>query len=95
MPHTPGPWIDWEPAPDATTQIMQKGSGIRIADVWCTDLPECSGNAALIAAAPDLLAAAEELLTYADASVGILSTGLARKSLEQLRAATRRARRDE
>ena len=62
MSHTPAPWIIKDD-PQDTTQIL--AGGVRVADVWATDLPGGMDNARLIAAAPDLLTA------LADAVVNI------------------------
>ncbi|HJY45279.1 MAG TPA: hypothetical protein VJ301_11705 [Propionibacteriaceae bacterium] len=49
----PGPWTIHDPIATETTQILAAG-GMRVADVWCTDLPGGMDNARLIAAAPAL-----------------------------------------
>jgi len=70
--HTPGPWYHHEHETETariTNSVDQytckRGPwitpGIRIADIWATDLPGGAENARLIAAAPDLLAACEAI----------------------------------
>ncbi len=63
--HTPGPW-------HVDAQYICRADGVAIADVWQS--MEVSGedteaNARLIAAAPDLLTALEELLPYVTGSM--------------------------
>ena len=67
--HTPGPWF-YHDDDERTAQITNSGSGfgrtygpsgLRIADVWATDLPGGAENAHLIASAPDLLAALQTI----------------------------------
>ena len=69
--HTPGPW-HYHDHPTKTAQITNSDkfpspcwppTGQRIADVWATDLECGEENARLISAAPDLLAACENLIT--------------------------------
>ncbi len=60
--HTPGPWF-YHDHKTRTAQITNSptgiDSGLRIADVWATDLPGGVENAHLIAAAPAMLEALE------------------------------------
>lgn len=69
MPHTPGPWqIDGEAA---ECQARITADGEPIADVFGLDRgdddgDEANANVALIAAAPDLLAACESALDVVD-----------------------------
>ena len=63
--HTNAPWIVKD-HPTETCQIIGNGA-VRVADVWCTDLPCGAENAALIAASPDLLEGCKSLLKIVDA----------------------------
>lgn len=99
MPHTPGPW-----------RVVSNASGLQVfndpelghAEPLAAlsyqpshlQTPTSQANARLIAAAPDLLAAAEETISVYDSSVGMLPIR-ERKALENLRAAIRRARGEE
>lgn len=80
-PHTPGPWIGAGPSfgdayPRYTTEIMTDTESDDIGLSICQlasrhfDL-ENEANAALIAAAPDLLAALIDVLPYAQAAIGL------------------------
>jgi hypothetical protein len=63
--HTPGPWATSRDAvPEGHTQvtIYAEASGKRVATAF-----ECDANAALIAAAPDMLALLDYLLVDMDA----------------------------
>ena len=73
MSHTPGPWrtelYDWDECPSGVGQrmavIRQPKGDVDIAYVPVDeDDGEMRDNESLIAAAPDLLAACEELLIY-------------------------------
>ena len=74
MEHTPEPWevVDHKTEP---CQIKSKRADLRICDVWCTDFPHGKANARLIAAAPELLEALEEIFRICEGPVGDLLTG--------------------
>jgi hypothetical protein len=59
--HTPGPWTIRD-HPTETTQILGNGDALRVADVWCTDLPGGMDNARLIAQAPALVEALRDMI---------------------------------
>jgi hypothetical protein len=61
---TPGPWATREmPAYDLDViEVFGQGIGVRVASVDGEDLDALEANAALISAAPDLLAALEAIL---------------------------------
>ena len=68
--HTPGPWADDKAAHDAPYQDIdiKAGSHRTVCTIWIDDAPvhdfnaEQNANARLIAAAPDLLEALEDLI---------------------------------
>jgi hypothetical protein len=60
--HTPGPWDNRS----RVTVVRQTSTGEWIAEVGGRTTPEARINACLIAAAPDLLAAAEAALAWID-----------------------------
>ena len=60
---TPGPWMISD-NPTETCQIVGADT-VRVADVWCTDMPHGAANARLIAAAPDLLRACKAVAEMA------------------------------
>ena len=78
--HTPGPWVVQEPDPE------NKGSGLLVKPVPGQVVaevdrgPEMVGNAHLIAAAPDLLAALREI--YAEVTED--TAGLTRNDYESI-----------
>lgn len=72
MAHTPGPWevVNNPPNEDGSTATSIYGSDQYVADVYCgyagsRNMPnaEAAANARLIAAAPDLLVALEQLVS--------------------------------
>ena len=88
--HTPTSWAvtrrsgnDW---PDVVT-LSQEGVSLVIAGVGGWNTEEAKANACLIAAAPDLLAALEELLEWE-----ISMAGLGHPRLDKARAAIAKAR---
>ena len=60
--HTLGPW-HVKDHPTETCQIIAENS-IRVCDVWCTDLEGGVENAHLIAAAPEMLEALQNIIEY-------------------------------
>jgi hypothetical protein len=66
--HTPGPWMTSEH--DANGQRIVRGEHIEVATCWHHSVgsieKEMEANAALIAAAPDMLAALEQALADSD-----------------------------
>jgi hypothetical protein len=73
--HTPGPWHIEEITPSDfhDCYILGAPNGVYddiIATVQCTDLPQCMADARLIAAAPDLLAALQDIVQASDANNG-------------------------
>lgn len=71
--HTPGPWVAC-PEVGGEEQIGKVGTGpdgwLGVAQVFGDTPDEVSANTALIAAAPDLLAALEACLDYPDHNIG-------------------------
>lgn len=82
--HTPGPWIAREWC--GHYQVAQDDSGDAVAGVYCakSDL----ANARLIAAAPDLLAALQDVADDTDGMV-LMPPGLANKVRAAIAKATR------
>ena len=68
--HTQGPW---RTAGDQGVQIRSEKD--QIAKVWAMRGNEWKANAALIAAAPDLLSALEELIVFAEIAETNILTG--------------------
>ena len=63
--HTPGPWVVFLDGGHAST-VMPAGRPGDICVMEAVGHPETDANAALIAAAPDLLAACEEYMREGD-----------------------------
>lgn len=84
--HTPGEWrIDLHSAHDKMIPIAGRGPGqIAFVDQDDIDTDEAAANAALIAAAPDLLAALEDIVRHGHARGYLI--------LERARAAIRKAK---
>ena len=68
--HTPGPWVDGDICGDHNVGIgryrLITGGGELIAHTWPDSSEHEEANARLIAAAPELLAACQEFLRFAD-----------------------------
>lgn len=60
--HTPGPWVAWQPRADESVPVRTGGLGITIAYVHQGAITNAEANARLIAAAPEILQALEDLL---------------------------------
>lgn len=84
MEHTPGPWRDVSDTGDhplGASLVMTSGRGFTGIDSTSIDcgisgqtLAECRANARLVAAAPDLLAALEDLVRAVES--GAMDPGL-------------------
>lgn len=86
--HTPGPWYtskDAVPEWHVQVTVSSEETGERVATVFQTE-----ANAQLIAAAPDLLAVAQTLLSEADSTGGHTRT-VSRLSVDHLRAVIAKA----
>ena len=59
--HTPGPWLA-----DGASVYEERDDFSVICNFWSSSLPEWEANARLIAAAPDLLEALEQLVIEYD-----------------------------
>ena len=70
--HTPGPWVIYLDAGVAASVMPagRDGDVCTMAEEYRTMI-EVNANAALIAAAPDLLAACEALITYVPEAPGV------------------------
>lgn len=87
---TPGPWMGY--ATESGCDIHRRlslGKGERIAHV-IGDVPGFLGNANLIAAAPDLLAAARDFVALYDSVTDLVSAEIKAK-VERARAAIAKA----
>lgn len=109
--HTPGPWMPSailnplsDSAPPIGFRVEYSDDSIRSIVAECRDHTLCDehgtieGNARLIAAAPDLLAALEESLTWMETyqrQTGTAEHGPLGHSIAQARAALTRARVEE
>ena len=63
MAHTPGPWkVDPKSQEETRSKIVGPEGWLGVAQAFGDDLEETQANAALIASAPDLLAACEAAL---------------------------------
>ena len=99
MPHTPGPWkVVTEHVEECGLEydryhVDRDGHWIASVDPQDTALGKHHANARLIAAAPDLLAAAEALVAWAEGPPSIEAS--LKRRLDKLRAAIARARGEE
>lgn len=85
--HTAGPWFADKPDMFGDVNILHSADALAVAAVVSNLRPEdeIAANARLIAAAPELLEAAQEHVLFMD------GTGLETKHLNKLRAAIARA----
>lgn len=60
--HTPGPWITFQPRGDGSVPVRTGGLGLTICYVHDGAICDAIANARLIAAAPELLEVAQEIL---------------------------------
>ena len=79
--HTPGPWRAYKRGDGTTLEITRAllGEPGRRADGVCnipTDYPNCEANAALLAAAPDLLAVLCEIMEAVDTEFAEISPAI-------------------
>lgn len=90
--HTPGPWDYFVGNANGRglIRIEGEGTGEHIASMPRGAVSE--SNARLIAAAPDLLAALEDLVGYAAAEIGIPPNEAVGGAFKQARAAIAKAR---
>jgi len=90
--HTQGPW-GRNIAPAWKYPIIFAGRNTHVAKLITDELPESEqeANARLIAAAPDLLAAAEALVEFADSNNRINLTGKLAEAVGLARAAIAKA----
>lgn len=71
--HTPGPWVAYDDSNDGkTNRIEIVAQGKTVARIYHSVLDEDLRNARLIASAPDLLEALNDLSWYADLCAGFL-----------------------
>lgn len=90
--HTPGPWAVYpRRAADGSVVVTDAGNG-QVATLRSTSktVKMIEADARLIAAAPDLLEACEEIASAYDAAVGVT---LPKSVLARMRKAIQRARR--
>ena len=88
--HTPGPWSKGK----NRTQNCILSQGLVVAQVnhYPLDPEQSDANLALIAAAPDLLAALESVLAYDDNSLPWDECNLPKWLIDEVRAAVQKAR---
>ena len=73
--HTPGPWAHFGIAnPPVEIRVIRNGAAGRVIAFVVTEADEFEANARLIAAAPDLLDACNDLLNCTDLNVDELDT---------------------
>ena len=90
MPHSPGPWKIQQECVDPEWHIVTASGGRIIANVHIeTGNTMDAANARLIAAAPELLAACEAYIKYADDEVGCLQMA---RIVDDMRAAILKAK---
>jgi hypothetical protein len=82
--HTPGPWHNIGDSQIHAQHANQ--NGLHVATIWAHGVTQTQGNALLIAAAPDLLAALQE----ADRLLYLAKVGHS-KGIDQIRAAIAKA----